>query len=51
MPSAANLKMPVLICHGENDPIAKAEWGQKTFEYLKGLGMPAEVGSCLQICI
>jgi len=41
-PSDVNSKMPIFIGHGENDPIAKAEWGRKTFEYLTEIGMPTE---------
>uniref|UniRef100_A0A7S0YVD5 PDZ domain-containing protein n=1 Tax=Hemiselmis tepida TaxID=464990 RepID=A0A7S0YVD5_9CRYP len=41
-PDPVNRKMPIFIGHGENDPIAKAEWGSKTFEYLTGIGMPTE---------
>jgi predicted esterase len=41
-PWQVNSKLPVLVCHGENDPIAKADWGRKTFDYLTELGMPTE---------
>jgi len=41
-PEKVNSKLPVLVCHGENDPIAKADWGRKTFDYLTELGMPTE---------
>lgn len=39
--------MPVLVSHGEKDPVAKAEWGRKTFEYVSELGMPTDVSMCL----
>jgi len=39
-PSAANAKLPVMLCHGEVDPIAKVEWARKSFDYLSGLGLP-----------
>jgi len=41
-PSEANAKLPVMLCHGEVDPIAKVEWSSKTFDYLCQLGLPAE---------
>ena len=30
-PSPANAKLPVMLCHGEVDPIAKVEWSSKVF--------------------
>lgn len=33
----------MLVSHGEKDPVAKAEWGRKTFEYISELGMPTDV--------
>ncbi|EKX46304.1 hypothetical protein GUITHDRAFT_94393, partial [Guillardia theta CCMP2712] len=39
---AANKKLPVMLCHGEVDPIAKVEWSRKAFEYLLDMDMPAE---------
>ena len=41
-PTAANAKMPVMLCHGEVDPIAKVEWSRKSFDYLSKLGLPVE---------
>jgi len=41
-PSPANAKLPVMLCHGEVDPIAKVEWSSKTFDYLTQLGVPTE---------
>jgi len=42
-PSEANAKLPVLLCHGETDPIAKVEWTRKAFDYLlEQLELPAE---------
>jgi len=41
-PSDANGKLPVMLCHGEVDPIAKVEWSSKTFDYLTMLGVPVE---------
>jgi len=41
-PTAANAKMPVMLCHGEVDPIAKVEWSRKSFDYLAKLGLPVQ---------
>jgi lysophospholipase-2 len=41
-PSEANSKLPVMLCHGEVDPIAKVEWSRKSFDYLSRLGLPVE---------
>jgi len=41
-PTPANKKLPVMLCHGEVDPIAKVEWSRKAFEYLLDMDMPAE---------
>lgn len=39
-PSEANKQLPVLLCHGDRDPIAKVEWSTKSFDYLQQLGLP-----------
>jgi len=41
-PTAANAKLPVMLCHGEVDPIAKVEWSRKSFDYLSQLGLPCQ---------
>eukprot|EP00277_Geminigera_cryophila_P033637 CAMPEP_0173130894 /NCGR_PEP_ID=MMETSP1102-20130122/60312_1 /TAXON_ID=49646 /ORGANISM="Geminigera sp., Strain Caron Lab Isolate" /LENGTH=509 /DNA_ID=CAMNT_0014042097 /DNA_START=1 /DNA_END=1530 /DNA_ORIENTATION=+ len=41
-PTPANAKMPVMLCHGEVDPIAKVEWSRKSFDYLSALGLPTQ---------
>lgn len=35
---APNKGVPVFMGHGEDDPLVKYAWGQKTAEVLRGLG-------------
>jgi predicted esterase len=41
-PTQPNAKLPVMLCHGEVDPIAKVEWSRKSFDYLSNLGLPTQ---------
>ena len=45
-PSPANAKLPVMLCHGEVDPIAKVEWSSKVcffFLFFPGMLCHGEV--------
>lgn len=41
-PTPANAKLPIMLCHGEMDPIAKVEWSRKSFDHLSQLGLPTQ---------
>ncbi|KAI9252739.1 Phospholipase/carboxylesterase/thioesterase [Helicostylum pulchrum] len=38
MGSDANKKTPILMCHGDNDPVVKPEYGRESAEKLESLG-------------
>ncbi|KAF7725947.1 hypothetical protein EC973_009184 [Apophysomyces ossiformis] len=38
MASEANKQTPILMCHGDNDPVVRLEYGEESAAYLKKLG-------------
>lgn len=40
MASDANRKTPILMCHGDSDPVVKPEYGKESADKLKSLNYP-----------
>lgn len=38
MATEANKNTPILMCHGDDDPVVKPQFGKDSAEYLQSLG-------------